>query len=40
MRFVADINNMIGAAGIALACGIGWTFGCWLASRLLSILRF
>jgi hypothetical protein len=39
VRFVADANNMIGAAGIAFACGVGWSLGCWLLGRILSAIK-
>jgi hypothetical protein len=39
MRFVADLNNMVGIAGLGFACGIGWTAGCWLMGRLLSAIK-
>lgn len=40
MRFVIDANNFLGIAGIAFGAGIGWTAGCWLASRILAALKF
>lgn len=39
MRFVIDLNNFIGAMGIAAGCGIGWTAGCFVAQKVLALVR-
>jgi len=39
MRFVIDTQNAIGIAGLGFFCGIGWSAACWLAGRVLSLIK-
>ena len=39
MRIALDASNLLNAFLLAGAIGAGYTLGCWLISRVLSVLK-
>ena len=39
MRFVLTLDQAVASAGVAFCVAVGWTLGCWLAGRLLALIK-
>ena len=39
MRFILSVDQSLAALVLAFCLGIGWTLGCWIAQRVLALLK-
>lgn len=39
MRLILSADQALAALVLAICLGIGWTLGCWLATRILALLK-